>query len=166
MMNADGVPTACEDDFHSLLMLYLSQMFTGKPGWIGNPSGISDSYLRFAHCTIAPVLGRECRLMSHFETGYPYAVTCVLSGKKYIFGRISLDYNYLEIYKGKIIASGPLESDYCRTQVLIDITPLEIKDFINKAIGNHHVFMLWRDELIGLLEAFVWWMNWKIKIRN
>ena len=70
LLNNDGIPTACEDDYYSLIMLFISLSFTGRPGWIANPSGATDEgYLRFAHCTIAPGLGKNCYLVPHFETG-------------------------------------------------------------------------------------------------
>ncbi len=167
MLNNDGIPTACEDDFYSLIMLFISLNFTGKPGWIANPSGATDEgYLRFAHCTIAPSLGKSCYLVPHFETGKPYAVTCRLSGKRYVFGRITTNYTGIVLYRGKKISSGLLEPGYCRTQLVLDTGPLDVDKFIEGAVGNHHVFMEWTNDIIEAFKALAWWMNWRLEIRN
>ncbi len=167
MLNNDGIPTACEDDFYSLIMLFISLNFTGKPGWIANPSGVTDEgYLRFAHCTIAPSLGKNCYLVSHFETGKPYAVTCRLSGERYVFGRITTDYTGLVLYKGRKVDSGLLEPGYCRTQLIVDTGSLNADGFIEEAVGNHHVFMEWTSDIMEAFKALAWWMNWYLEIRN
>ncbi len=167
MMNTDGIPTACEDDFHSLVMLYLSLALTGEPGWIANPSGITpNGYLRFAHCTIAPSIGTKCGLTTHFESGYPYAVFCRFRQKKLLFGRLSLGYDKIKVYRGKVIESGLLEPGFCRTQLIVDTGPLRPEEFIEKAIGNHHVFMPWREDLEKMIEAFAWWMGWRLEREN
>lgn len=167
MMNTDGIPTACEDDFYSLLMLYLSLALTGEPGWIGNPSGITTSrYLRFAHCTIPPSIGTKCGLTTHFESGHPYAVFCRFRQRKLLFGRISLSYDKIKIYRGKVIESGLLEPGFCRTQLIVDTGPIKPEEFVEKAIGNHHVFMPWREDLDKMIEAFAWWMGWRLEKEN
>lgn len=167
MMNTDGIPTACEDDFHSLVMLYLSLALTGEPGWIANPSGITpNGYLRFAHCTIAPSIGAKCGLTTHFESGHPYAVFCRFRQKRLLFGRLNLGYDKIKIYRGKVIESGLLEPEFCRTQLIVDTGPLKPEEFVEKAIGNHHVFMPWREDLEKMIEAFAWWMEWQLEKEN
>lgn len=167
MMNAEGIPTACENDYYSLVSLFISLALTGYPGWISNPSGItSDGYLRFAHCTIAPVLGRNCFLTTHFETGNPYAVVCRFRADKVLFIRVDKGFDGLTIYRGKVVRSGLLEPGYCRTQLIIDTGTLKPEEFVEKATGNHHVFIPWSKRLIESLKHMAWWMNWRIEIRN
>jgi len=167
LLNNDGIPTACEDDYYSLIMLFISLIFTGRPGWIANPSGATDEgYLRFAHCTIAPGLGKNCYLVLHFETGKPYAVTCRLRNKRYVFGRITTNYTGIVLYRGKKVRSGLLEPGYCRTQLIIDTGPLDVDKFIEGAVGNHHVFMEWTNDILDAFKALAWWLNWRLEIRN
>ncbi len=167
MMNSDGIPTACEGDYHSLIMMYLSLALTGRPGWISNPSGVTgDGYLRFAHCTIAPILGRDCWATTHFETGYHYAIACKYRYHRVLFGRVNESMDSVIIYRGVVKDSGLLEPGYCRTQLIIDTGPLSGEEFIEEAWGNHHVSMPWREDLPDMLKAYGWWMGWSLTIRN
>ncbi|OYT39200.1 MAG: fucose isomerase, partial [Desulfurococcales archaeon ex4484_58] len=167
MLNARGIPASCENDFYSLPLLIVSRYLTGRAGWIANPSGVtSDGYLRFAHCTIAPSLGLDCRLTSHFETGQPYAVTCRYSFREVVFGRFDREFNVLRVYRGKVVDSGMLEKMYCRTQLIIDPSPLSPDEFIGEALGNHHVFMPLETGLFDSLDYLAWWMDWKLEVRS
>jgi L-fucose isomerase-like protein len=167
MLNNDGIPTACENDYYSLIPLYISLALTGNPGWIANPSGVtSDGYLRFAHCTIAPGLGKDCFLTPHFETGYPYGVVCRFKNEKLLFMRFTSNYSKLVVYRGKRVRSGLLEPGYCRTQLVIDTGPYSPERFIEEAIGNHHVFMPWSNQLVESLKYMAWWMGWELEMKN
>ncbi len=167
MMNMDGIPTACEGDYHSLVMLYLSMVLTGRPGWIANPSGITSyGYLRFAHCTMAPTLGRECWLTTHFESGRHYAVVCMYKYKRVLFGRLNESMDSINLYRGVVRESGFIEPGYCRNQLIIDTGPLSPREFVEDAWGNHHVFMPWREDLLDMLKSFAWWMGWSLTINN
>ncbi|MFA4647841.1 hypothetical protein P8X24_11460 [Pyrococcus kukulkanii] len=153
MMNAEGIPTACEDDFHSLLMLTISYELTDSPGWIANPSGFTkNGELKLAHCTIAPTLGRNCGIVSHFESGCPYAVTCEIKYDRLIIGRVSLDYSKLSYFVARKVRSGLLEEGLCRTQLVVDIG----REFLEKALGNHHVVMPYTPEALEGLKLVDW----------
>jgi len=167
MLNARGISTACELDYYSLPLLYISTLLTGKPGWIANVSGISRSgYLRFAHCTIAPSLGSSCFLTQHFETGNPYAFVCKYLYEEVLLTRLDLSYSLLKIQRGRVVDSGLLENGYCRNQLLIDISPHKPEEFIENALGNHHVIIPFVDGLINMLRYLAWWMKWSIEVRD
>jgi len=166
MLNNDGIPTACENDYYSLLILSLSLSLTGYPGWIANPSGARRDYLRFAHCTIAPLIGHNCYLMPHFETGYPYAVVCNMRHKRGVFARLNKKLEKLVVIKAKIIESGHLEPGYCRTQSIVDMGPYSADLFVEEAVGNHHVFIPWVKGLDKMLKYVAWWMNWLVEEKN
>ena len=165
MLNNDGIPMACEDDFYSLVFLAISPILTGEPGWISNPSGLTnEGYVKFAHCTIAPGLGSNCILVSHFESGYPYAVTCKMKHREYALLRLSLDYKRLYVFKAKKIESGLLEPGLCRTQLIADLGDFGGEKFIELAQGNHHVAIPWINGLDEMLKVFSWWMNLDLTI--
>ena len=165
MLNNDGIPMACEDDFYSLVFLAISPILAGEPGWISNPSGLTnEGYVKFAHCTIAPRLGSNCMLVSHFESGYPYAVTCKMRHREYALLRLSLDYKRLYVFKAKKIESGLLEPGLCRTQLIADLGDFGGGKFIELAQGNHHVAIPWINGLDEMLKVFSWWMNWDLTI--
>ncbi len=165
LLNMEGVATACEMDYYSLPLLYVSYRLTGLPGWIANPSGIvGEKYLRFAHCTIAPSLGEKCRFIDHFETSNPYAVTCSYRFREVLFTRFDRRYGLLRIYRGRVIESGLLEDNYCRTQLIIEPS-IDPYSFIEEALGNHHVFIPYNDKLLDMIKYLAWWMNWRLETR-
>ncbi|GAB6148810.1 fucose isomerase [Stetteria hydrogenophila] len=167
MLNAEGVPTACENDYYSLIPLHASLALTGHPGWVANPSGVtSDGRLRFAHCTIAPSLGRNCFLMPHFESGRGYAVACEYKAGAVLFVRVDRDINGLTVYRGTVVRSGMLEPGYCRTQLVVDTGALKPEEFIENATGNHHVFIPWSEGLTEALKHMAWWLGWRVDFRN
>ncbi len=166
MLNAAGIPTACEDDFYSLVFLYASLALTGEPGWIANPSGYDpEGRLVFAHCTIAPTLGENCFLLPHFETGRGYAVACRMRHRRLVAARLTLGYDEVTVYKARVLRSGFLEPGYCRTQVVVDMGPVNEK-FYDLAVGNHHVFMPYKPGVIESLEAMGWAMGWRVVEMN
>ena len=166
-LNARGVPTICEDDFYSLPLMLIAREITSYSGWIANPSGSTrEGYLRFAHCTIGYDLGRECKLVNHFETGKPYGVTCKYGFKKVLFGRFTRDYKKLLLYSGHVIESGLLSDKYCRTQLLVETPGLTPEKFYSEAVGNHHVFLVDKPSVRKALEIISWWMNWEIQWMN
>ncbi len=167
MLNNEGIPCACENDFYSLTLLVLSQQLTGYPGWIANPSGLtSEGYVRFAHCTIAPKLCRKAYLMTHFETSYPYAVACSIAFDKLLALRLSLDYRELHVYKSLNKGSGYLEEGFCRTQLVVDMGSSGGYRFIESAVGNHHVFIPWSEGVASSLETLSWIMGWRLVVHN
>jgi len=165
-LNTIGIPTMCEDDFYSIPLMYIAKSLTGFSGWIANPSGFKDKYLRFAHCTIAGDIGCNCRLINHFETGRPYGVTCSFKEGNVLFGRFTRDYSRLVMYRGVIVESGLLGSEYCRTQVLVETPGLTPDKFYMDAVGNHHVFIVDKPGVRESLEFIAWWKGWRITWMN
>ncbi len=166
MLNAEGIPTACEDDFHSLAMLHASLALTGEPGWIANPSGYTrEGLLRFAHCTIAPRLGTGCFLLPHFESGYGYAVACRMKHSRMVAARLRSDYSEVTVYRAKIVSSGFMEPGYCRSQADADMGPINDR-FYQVAVGNHHVFMPYKPGLLEALEVMGWALGWRVTVMN
>ena len=158
LLNDDGVPTICEADYYSIIPMVIAQELTGSPGWIGNPSGLSsDDYVRLAHCTIATKLClRKPSLVTHMESGRPYAVTCPIKYRDVILLRTSLDMKKLYMYEAEVIRSGYLEDDYCRTQVHLRIKGLSSKEFIEGAKGNHHIIIPKIGNIEEPLKVMAW----------
>ena len=141
ILNSEGIPAACEEDYHSLLLLTLSLRLTGKPGWIGNPSAINGDTVVFAHCTIAFSLSKRVQLLPHFETGLPIAISGEVGLGRVLLTRLSYDYKELIVYEGEIVKSGLLSNSRCRTQIHLKLSRLTPQDFIETAKGNHHVII-------------------------
>ncbi len=165
VLNAEGIPVACEEDYHSFLLMYLAKELTGLSGWISNPSGVVDKkYLRFAHCTIAPNIGVECKATTHFETGYPYAVVCKSRFRDVLFGRVDQNYKLLVLYRGKVVDSGMLAQHYCRTQMIVEPLSIDPYRFMNEALGNHHVFIPLIDDILEKIKWAAWLLGINIII--
>ena len=166
-LTAKGTPVICEDDFYSLPLMFIARELTGLSGWIANPSGSTrDGYLRFAHCTIGYDLGKECRFVDHFETGRPYAIACTYGFDKVLFGRFTSDYKKLVMYRGRVVKSGFLSENYCRTQLIIETPGLTPDKFYGGAVGNHHVFIVDKPLARKALEVICWWKDWELEWRN
>lgn len=161
-----GIPVICESDYYSLPLMYIAYKLTGLSGWIANPSGYIDNYLRFAHCTVACDIGYYCRAIDHFETGKPYGLSCKYRYRDVVLARFSQDYSILRIYRGIVTESGLLSDRYCRTQALVEVPGFEPEEFYREALGNHYVFIVNKNELIKSIDIISWWMNWKLEIRN
>ncbi len=161
LLNDDEVPTICEADHYSIIPMVIAQELTGGPGWIGNPSGLSsDGYVRLAHCTIATKLClRKASLVTHMESGKPYAVTCPIKHREVLLLRTSLDMRKIYLYEAEVIRSGYLEDDYCRTQIHLKIKGLSGREFIEGAKGNHHVVIPKVGNIEEVLKVFSWLAN-------
>ena len=62
LLNAEGIPSACECDIYGALSMYLGQLFTGQSSFFGDPVALDEqeSTLTFWHCGMASCsLARE-----------------------------------------------------------------------------------------------------------
>ncbi len=153
LLNDDGIPAACEEDYHSLAAMIIAKELSGKPGWMANPSAVDGYSLVLAHCTIAFTLTRKWFLTSHFESGYPYAVAGELPTDTFTMFRLGYGYDAVWYDKGKAVASGMISKDRCRTQVHI-VLKKGVQRFLEEALGNHHVLV--QGDYTKELEALQW----------
>ncbi|RLG72943.1 MAG: hypothetical protein DRO23_09715, partial [Thermoprotei archaeon] len=137
----EGIPFACEEDYHSLLLLTIANKLH-TAGWIANPSLISKDHVVFAHCTIAPKLTENLCLLEHFETGKPASLSGKLRGNvEYTIARISYDYKSVFAATATLAKSGLISKRMCRTQAYFKLKDMKPSEFLEKAKGNHHVIM-------------------------
>ncbi len=62
LLNAEGIPSACECDIYGALSMYLGQQFTGNASFFGDPVAVDEeeNTLTFWHCGMAACnLARE-----------------------------------------------------------------------------------------------------------
>lgn len=146
MLNAEGIPAACEGELNSLLGMMLIRKFFDKPAFMGNITDYGESYIILAHCT-APLIS-DYILRSHFESEKGVGVAVSLPK-----GKASL----LKIRGRKAVVAGvevveqERSEHRCRTQMKLKIE--EAKDFIDGTIGNHHLLAyVDSEELADLLS--------------
>lgn len=146
MLNAEGIPAACEGELNSLLGMMLIRKFFDKPAFIGNIADYGENHIILAHCT-APLIS-DYILRSHFESEKGVGVAVSLPK-----GKASL----LKIRGRKAVVAGvevveqERSEHRCRTQMKLKIE--EAKDFIDGTIGNHHLLAyVDSEELADLLS--------------
>lgn len=146
MLNAEGIPAACEGELNSLLGMMLIRKFFDKPAFMGNIADYGESHIILTHCT-APLIS-DYILRSHFESGKGVGVAVGLPK-----GKASL----LKIRGRKAVVAGvevveqERSEHRCRTQMKLKIE--EAKDFIDGTLGNHHLLAyVDSEELADLLS--------------
>lgn len=139
LLNDDGIVTACEADLRSLLLMLISKAL-GKYSWIANTSGVSGKQLKLAHCTIATKLTTGCSVVTHFESGCPYSLTCKLPEGMYTLVGIDRDLSTIATLKVKLLSSGLLSNEMCRTQAVVE-ADVDLSNFPNIAVSNHHILI-------------------------
>ena len=160
LMNKYRIPFACEEDYYSLALMYLSKQLICYPGWIANPSGIEVNKLVLAHCTVDLSLIDRFELVSHFESGKPYAVKGELLPIEYTMARMSE--SGIECYSVKVYPVKKWSNERCRTQCSVEVQGMSALEFLEKASGNHHVLIPGKVE--EHLKVIDWMMygRWKV----
>lgn len=140
VLNADGLVTACEADLSSLALMMLSMKLTGYSGWIANPSAFIGHRIYLAHCTVAINMVRSGKVVTHFESGYPYSLSGELHGGVYTFASLSRGYSKIAVGVGRLVAGGLLYETMCRTQAVLELGR-DAEEIPLIAPANHHVLM-------------------------
>jgi len=140
LLNSEGIATACEGDLRALMLMQISKALTGSPGWVSNPSLIRGTKLVLAHCTIALNLVLRGRVLSHFESGYPYGISGVLPTGTYTLVGVDREFSAMAALRAELIESGLMSEHMCRTQATLD-TGVDLSEFPNVALANHHVLI-------------------------
>jgi L-fucose isomerase-like protein len=140
VLNGEGLPTACEADLASLALMVISRELTGLTGWIANLSAIDESRAYFAHCTIATSMIAGGKVLTHFESSYPYSLSGRLPAGTYTFMSMSRDYSTIIADVGRVTSSGLLSEHMCRTQAIIELD-YSLKELPEVAPANHHVIV-------------------------
>lgn len=139
ILNAEGIPAACEGDQKSLVSMTVLNALTGESGFMANPSCMDPekSEIIFAHCTLPIDMPDSYSLMTHFESGIGVAVTCDIEPQPMTI--FKCDDTLKRFYAGKAeLLETMHRSDLCRSQMklhLLDGTEY----FSNAPISNHHI---------------------------
>jgi L-fucose isomerase-like protein len=140
VLNAMGVVAACESDLASLALMIISRELTGYTGWIANSTVFTGNRALFSHCTVAVNMIKRGKVVSHFESGYPYALSGELVDNVYTYVSMSRDYSVIVADTGKLVASGLLYKNMCRTQSILE-TEFNAEIIPLYAPANHHVLI-------------------------
>ncbi len=152
ILNAKGIPAACEGDTKSLISMVVSFLLTGQPSFMANPSCMDPEKgeIIFAHCTLPLNMPDRYTLTTHFESGIGVAVSGdVPAGPVTVF---KCNDAMTRFYAGDAQLMESLHrGDLCRTQMR-----LALKDgtdyFAHRPISNHH--MIVRGAWAEVFEEF------------
>ncbi len=151
----DGVPTACEADVSALLTMLILGYIADKPAFMGNivRADPENNVVMISHCVVPSKMAglaqppKPYKLRDYHGR---YGVTAYVNldkGQEVTIARVARDLDKIVALRGKIVDCRDTVS--CRTTVTVKIR--DVREFIQKALGNHHV-MVYGDH-IGDIRA-------------
>ncbi|HDM24016.1 MAG TPA: hypothetical protein ENG22_03695 [Candidatus Bathyarchaeota archaeon] len=139
LLNDDGIPTSCEEDYSSLVGLIIGRELSSSPCWMANLTEAEGYKIVFSHCTAPLTMLKEHRKVTHFETDRPLTITGKMNIPKLVtFFRINREFNEISCGLGTVIDSGMIDEKQCRIQLHLKAYN-EIDE--NTFYGNHHIIV-------------------------
>ena len=139
ILNAEGIPAACEGDKKSLISMCILNALTGESSFMANPSCMDPekAEIIFAHCTLPIDMPDSYALTTHFESGIGVAVTCDI--KPQAMTVFKCDDTLKRHYAGRAELIETMHRDnLCRSQMRLRL--LDGTDYFATApISNHHM---------------------------
>ena len=155
LLNAEGIPSACEGDVPALLSMVIGNALTGRSGFQANPSQIDPSTgkILLAHCTVPFNMVERYSYNTHFESGIGVAIHGELAKGDVTLFKASADLGRMFCEEANLIEN-QYGRDLCRTQVLLQMkNPVVLSEyFLRNPIGNHHI--IFNGSHKSLFEAF------------
>jgi len=140
-LNEEGLIAACEADLRALFSMMLTKELTGYSGWIANVNHVEGSTVTMSHCTIALNMIRNPRVLTHFESGYPYGLTGELIFDEVTGISVSSDFRRMGVFTAKVVNSGLMSNNICRAQAVLNLG-VDASRVVKLAPYNHHVIVL------------------------
>lgn len=139
ILNAEGIPAACEGDEKSLLSMYIMRVLTGESGFMFNPCYMypSERKLAVAHCTLPIDMPDSFYLTTHFESGIGVAVSCDLEPQKMTIFKCNSDLSKYYVETATLCETMH-KPDLCRSQMMLQLDG-SVEYFKTKPISNHHI---------------------------
>lgn len=139
ILNAEGIPAACEGDQKSLVSMAVLYALTGQSGFMANPSCMDPEKgeIIFAHCTLPLDMPDAYTLTTHFESGKGVAIACDIEPQ--VMTIFKCDGNLKRYYCGQAkLVETMHRSDLCRSQMRLHLDE-GIEYFTKYPISNHHL---------------------------
>jgi len=159
VLSDEGIDAGCEGDIPSIIALHWIRLLTGQVGWMSNPSRItilpdkSRAEILLAHCTSPRSTLSRYGLRSHFESGLGVAIAGIVPPGEVTIVRIGgekLDRVWFS--RARVVAS-PREEELCRTQAVLEISPVGAEELLSNPLGNHLVMV--HGDWTTRIEAFL-----------
>jgi L-fucose isomerase-like protein len=108
---------------------------------MANPASVDveANEIVLAHCTVAPSMVEAIALDTHFESGIGVGINGTFARQPVTLIRVGgADLDQCWIAEGDIVATGD-DADLCRTQVTIAVSNGDLRDLLERPLGNHLV---------------------------
>lgn len=118
LLNAEGIPAACEGDQKSLVSMMVLNALTQESGFMANPSCMDPEKgeIIFAHCTLPIDMPDEYSLTTHFESGIGVAVASDIKAQPMTI--FKCDETMRRYYAGRAdLVETMHREDLCRSQM-------------------------------------------------
>lgn len=141
LLNAEGIPAACEGDIPALVSMAVARKVTGVNGFQANPSRIDPDKgdMVLAHCTAPLDILRRYTFDTHFESGIGVAIRGEIKEGAVTLFKLSPNLDECFVCEGVLIANLH-EKHLCRTQLQLHVEGVA-DYFLNHSIGNHHIIL-------------------------
>ena len=161
VLNEEGITATCEGDVPSMITMHAIRALTGRSCFQANPSYINqeENTVLFAHCTLPINMCSDYSLTTHFESGLGIGIKGNLHigevsiCKIFVNQKHNLD-NCIAI-NGKIKENLSL-SNYCRTQINVELSDYDLLSVLREDFGNHMIISYGNitDEFYTLISLF------------
>ena len=154
ILNAEGIPAACEGDQKSLISMVILNALTGGSGFMANPSWMDSEKkeIIFAHCTLPIDMPDDYNLTTHFESGVGVAVAGNLESQEMTI--FKCDETMKRYYAGRAtLLETRHRKDLCRTQMKLYLED-GTEYFAKSPISNHHIICKgdWKEVIDQFFE--------------
>jgi len=139
ILNAEGIPAACEGDQKSLVSMAVLRALTGVSGFMANPSCLDPetSEIIFAHCTLPIDMPDTYTLTTHFESGIGVAVSGEMKAQTVTV--FKCDGSLKRHYAGRAdLLETMHRPNLCRSQMRLKLED-GTEYFTAHPISNHHI---------------------------
>lgn len=139
ILNAEGIPAACEGDQKSLVSMAVLRALTGESGFMANPSCMNPDAgeIIFAHCTLPLDMPDQYTLTTHFESGTGVAIASDIAPQPMTI--FKCDDTFTRYYAGKAeLLETMHRADLCRSQMRLRLED-GTEYFSERPISNHHI---------------------------
>ncbi len=152
ILNAEGIPAACEGDTRSLLSMTILHELTGEPVFMANPSQMDTGKqeIIFAHCTVPANMPDDYTLTTHFESGIGVALAGHMNPGPVTVFKCDESMERYYVQNAELKESLQRE-DLCRTQLRLFL-PEGTECFLKDPISNHQ--MICKGHWAGRIRRF------------
>ena len=152
ILNAEGIPAACEGDQKTLLSMVISYLLTGQSSFMANPSCMDTkaNEIIYAHCTIPMDMVDDYKLMTHFESNIGVAISCDIEPQKMTIFKCNGDLSNYHAEMAELLETMH-RTNLCRSQMRLHL-PNGCDYFCKNPISNHHLII--KGDYTSLFDEF------------